>query len=442
MRALTRLPHGHEDGDLMRILLLAQFYPPIIGGEERHVKTLANSLLMRGHQVSVVTLGHGKYESVVVEDGVTVYRISGLLQRFPALFSPDGRQHAPPIPDPELMSAIDRIVGKEQPDIVHAHNWMVHSYLPLKRRHRAGLVLTLHDYSLVCAKKSMIHDGAPCDGPQLRKCLLCAAGHYGSLKGSATVVAAHLGRTFVRSQVDRFIAVSDAVAERCGLIGAHDVETIPNFISNATGTRSFDPSVEPFVQQLPEGKFVLFVGDLMQLKGIPTLLAAHEQLASDWPLVLIGRRCADTPDHLPRNVHLFESWPHGAVLEAWRRCTFGVLPSTGMEACATVVMEANAMGKPMIVSRTGGLPEIVDDGSSGILVPPGDAGALAEAMRQLMCDHTLRQRLSEASVRKAQSLMADAIVPRIERVYRALVSERSGQLTDQAEPSPRISARV
>ena len=129
---------------------------------------------------------------------------------------------------------------------------------------------------------------------------------------------------------------------------------------------------------------------------------------------------------------MFQRWPHGAVIEAWRRCTFGVLPSTGLEACATVVMEANALGRPMIVTRVGGLPEIVDDGQSGLLVAPGDVGDLAAAMQRLIDDHELRERMSAASVTKATTLMASVIVPRIEAAYGSVLARKSAQLTDPA----------
>ena len=72
----------------MRILLLAQWYPPIIGGEEGHVRNLAIGLSERGHQVSVATLvqpGHGA--GTEVQDGIRVHRIAGLVQRIDALFS-------------------------------------------------------------------------------------------------------------------------------------------------------------------------------------------------------------------------------------------------------------------------------------------------------------------------------------------------------------------
>jgi glycosyltransferase involved in cell wall biosynthesis len=318
----------------------------------------------------------------------------------------------------------------------------VYSFLPVKHRHRAKLVLTLHDYGLACPKKSMMYNGKPCEDRSISKCVPCASSHYGTLKGTVTALTATAARRSALNKVDRFIAVSDAVAERCALRGTCEVETIPNFISDSVPAAQPNASERKLAEQLPQGNFILFVGDLMTLKGLPTLLDAYSRLADPWPLVLIGRRCVDTPTQIPTGVSIFESWPHGAVLEAWRRCTFGILPSTGMEACATVVMEANAMAKPMIVSRTGGLPEIVDDGVSGLLIPPGNAELLAAAMQTLMENDVLRLSMAEASQRKSRTLMADAVVPRIESIYLELMMQQTGRLTDRDDAPTRIPANV
>jgi glycosyltransferase involved in cell wall biosynthesis len=409
----------------MRILMLAQFFPPIIGGEERHVKTLSEALVARGHEVSVATIRHAGQPKHVVENAVGIHRVSGLLQRVPALFNGDGRQHAPPFPDPAITFALRQLMLQHRPDVVHAHNWMLRSYLPLKPFFAAPLVATLHDYSHVCAKKSLIRSGSPCNGPRASRCLKCASEHYGPLKGPVTASTAALMAPIERRLVDRLIAVSTSVAQRIGLdLGRYPVEVIPNFIPDDLSAPLH--GFEDYLDQLPAEPFLLFIGDLMRLKGIHVLIEAYRRLSPSVPLVLIGRRCPDTPTQLPPNVRIFESWPHGAVMGAWSRCLAGLLPSVGLEACATVVMEANAVGKPTIVTAAGGLPEIVDDGETGLIVPPGDVDALATAMARLIADEALVGRMSIGARAKAKSLMAHAVVPRIERIYHELTERPSG----------------
>jgi glycosyltransferase involved in cell wall biosynthesis len=87
------------------------------------------------------------------------------------------------------------------------------------------------------------------------------------------------------------------------------------------------------------------------------------------------------------------------------------------------VIEAMAGGSPVIASRIGGIPEIVVDGESGLLVPPGDPVALAEAMDLLLQNTELRQRMGVAAQARAADYAASAVVPRIEALYQRLLQQ-------------------
>lgn len=123
----------------MRILMLAQFYPPLIGGEERYVRNLSVELAARGHDVSVATTRHEGDPEEEVREGVRIYRICSSMQRMDLLFGEKGRQYAPPFPDPEMMLALNRIVKSERPHIIHAHNWIC----TLLHRSRCGIKRSL-----------------------------------------------------------------------------------------------------------------------------------------------------------------------------------------------------------------------------------------------------------------------------------------------------------
>src|SRR5438309_480166 len=84
----------------MRILMLSQFYPPVIGGEEQAVQTLGAELVSRGHDVAVVTLWRQGLAEFELDRGMRVYRIRSSMLRMPGLFSDSGRPYAPPFPDP------------------------------------------------------------------------------------------------------------------------------------------------------------------------------------------------------------------------------------------------------------------------------------------------------------------------------------------------------
>lgn len=406
----------------MRILLLTQFYPPIIGGEERHVRNLAAALAKRGHSVAVATQWYPGADEDGTEGDVRIYRLRGTMQRFSGLFRENQRRHAPPFPDPELLLGLKRVMDREQPDVVHAHNWIVHSYLPLKAILGVPLVVTLHDYGLLCPNKNLMHAGTPCDGPGLGKCLDCATTHYGPVKGVVAALGNSLSGALVRKSADRFIAVSGAVARMNRLdSGPAPFEVVHNFIADDTAV--LEDLTDPRLNDLPAGGYILFVGDLSPSKGVNVLIEAYGKLKEAPPLVLIGRPCADLPQTLPANVRVLHNWPHAAIMHAWSRCLFGVAPSLWHEACATVVIEAMALGKPMVVTDVGGMPELVDHERSGLIVAPGDSDALAGALRRLIDDPALRRRMAAASLTKVEALKAQAIVSRIESIYRSLTLE-------------------
>ena len=198
-------------------------------------------------------------------------------------------------------------------------------------------------------------------------------------------------RPLARAAIDVLLPVSQAVAEGNGLVGGTlPYQVIPNFVPDALVTNAGD--VEPYLAQLPAGDFLLFVGDLSRDKGLHILLDAYAQLRDAPPLVLIGRRCQDTPAEFPPNVLCLNSWPHEAVMAAWRRCSIALAPSVWAEPFGLVALEAMVSGRPVIASQIGGLADTVIDGETGRLVPPGDSSALADALRQLLADRAVRER--------------------------------------------------
>ena len=409
----------------MRILLVAQWFPPIIGGEEWHVHHLGQELIRRGHEVTVVTLlqpGLAEDEDV---DGMRVRRIGGTVQRVGALFRDATRKSAAPIPDPELVAAFRRIVSEVSPDVVHAHNWLVHSYLPIKRVSRIPLVLTLHDFSLVCARKDHMRLGVTdCSGPAPAKCLRCSAHKFGTGKGLVTALGTWAMAPAVWAGVDRFIAVSESVAEGNHLI-KRDLPhvVIPNFIPDPKAGVTAAPPVVA-IPGLPDEEFLLYVGAISRVKGVPELLRAYSGLDGPPPLVLIGYPGEETETilrDLPAGAIYLASQPHDAVLAAWQRSRLGIVPSVCRDASPTVVLEAMAAGTPVIASRIGGIPDIIEPEVSGLLVDPGSVAGLRDALARVLADGALASRLAMAGTERVRAFTAGAVVPRIEQVYEEVV---------------------
>lgn len=367
----------------MRVLMLTELYPPIIGGVEQHVRNLSAALARRGHDVSVATLWHEGLAERELDGDVRVHRLRGAVQRAAWLFSDARRRYAPPFPDPRILLGLRRVMERERPQVVHAHGWLMHSFLPLKVGSAVPLVATLHDSGLSCAKKTFLYRGSECDGPSLARCPGCAVEHYGAAKGLPTLLANWGMGPAARAAVDMFLPVSRAIAASNGLVGSQlPFEVVPNFVpDDVAASRA---GSDPLLAQLPEGEFLLFVGALGRHKGVHVLLEAYAGLDNAPPLVLIGSAWPDAPTDFPANVVVLRDWPHSAVMEAWRRSLLGLVPSMGLEPCPTVAMEAMASGRPVVASRIGGLPDLVADGETGLLVPPRDPPALAHAVAWLL----------------------------------------------------------
>jgi glycosyltransferase involved in cell wall biosynthesis len=195
---------------------------------------------------------------------------------------------------------------------------------------------------------------------------------------------------------------------------------LPNFIPDDVAMRA-NPD-HPSLTTLPATPYFLFVGALTRAKGIDVLLDAYGSLQGVPPLVLIGTRWPDTPETLPRNVTILENLPHEAVMAAWRRSIAAIVPSVFPDPCPTVVMEAMASGLPVIGSRIGGIPDLVINEQTGLLVEPGNPRDLAACLRRIVADPASAQGMGEAGLQHVQQFTATSVVDRLERIYLELIA--------------------
>jgi glycosyltransferase involved in cell wall biosynthesis len=213
-----------------------------------------------------------------------------------------------------------------------------------------------------------------------------------------------------------------------------EIEAAYHFAFDRTKTRVVPHGMAPRERRVRDSGDaaveILFVGRLERRKGIDVLLAAIPQVMETAPQVrfrIIGDDSLPGPDGQPyraafsaqysdrqwfRNV-VFEGRVSDAVLDdAYARCDMFVAPSR-FESFGLVFLEAMREGKPVIGCRAGGMPEVVQNDVNGLLVPPGDAAALAQAIRRLVEDGALRSAMGDAGYalfqeRFTSARMADA----------------------------------
>ena len=405
----------------MRILIASDHYPPFIGGAQRQTWLIAQELRRRGHDVLVATVWQDRMPAREDDYGVPVRRLKQLRTVAPLIRGPARRRHQPPFPDPVTVLELRRLIERFRPDVVHAAGWFAYSCAGALLGRDLPLVVSARDYGFSCANTTLMHRGRPCSGPAPAKCLACAGRHYGVPRGWLAV-AGVLGfrgllrrRTTVLHSVSRYV---DMVMRRdlmdSASIARTPLEVIPSFRFDGDARANGDGDA---LRALPERPFILFVGALRRVKGIGTLLAAYDRLADPPPLVLLGTRESDSPDDLPNDVVVVEGLPNWAVLEAWDRSLFGALPSRWPEPFGGVVHEGMSRGKAIIGTTPGGHADMIEHGRDGLLVPAGDVEALADAMRVLIEDPALRERLGAAARVRADEFTADVVIPRYEQLY-------------------------
>jgi glycosyltransferase involved in cell wall biosynthesis len=301
------------------------------------------------------------------------------------------------------MRAIYRLCRRERYDVVHVHwplplalfGWAAQLARPVP------LVTTFYGVELRWVKSAM---------PFLKRFLAWAA-----------------------RRSDRVVAISSYTAGEVRELADVPVEVIPY-------TATFP---EPAGRRARgEGPFtVLFVGRLVERKGVSHLVAALARLDRDVParLVIVG----EGPER-PRleqearrlgvadRVELRGRVSGDELAAAYASASVFVLPSVldargDTEGLGVVLLEAMHHGVPVVGSRIGGIPDIVVDGESGLLVPPGDAEALAGAIRALARDPVLAARLGEGGRERLRTHFSwDAIIRRWEDLYREVATCTSG----------------
>lgn len=414
----------------LRIVHLADNYPPSLGGLERTVQSLSRVQVAAGHDVAVVSTELAGEPALAVDAGVSVHRLPFALQRVPGAFQDPRRVFFPPVPEPQFQHHLGRVLQVFRPDVVHVHGWVLYSGIGPARRAGAAVVATAHDYGSVCAVKTLFRDGAICSGPGLVKCLRCATATYG-IKAPPIVAGMHLASVRHR-QVDEWIAISSTVARAGSAPLARDrreMVVVPSFVPDSVVEMSTEVPRPDFVP--PRRPYLFFAGALGTHKGVDVLLQAHRVLVDagvDVDLVLAGMASpGKTVDTDRPGVTTALAVPHDAVMAGWANAAVGVVPSRWGEPFGQVAVECLAAGTPLVATRVGGLVDIVEDGRSGLLVEPGDPVALAAAIRRILDDPALAASLVAAGRRRAPLFTASAVQVAVERSYRRAIAHRAAR---------------
>jgi glycosyltransferase involved in cell wall biosynthesis len=418
----------------LRILHATDSFLPNIGGLELAIAALVRGQVRRGRVVAVASAPHPDAPACENLDDIHIHRLPMTMAHVPKAYVDPKHRFFPPVPDPRFARAFANLVRDFRPDVIHAHGWILYSVLGAAGRAGVPVVATAHDHGQVCAAKVMLyHRHSVCSGPGLTKCIGCAYTHYG-LKGIPLAAGLHQPGSRRHRDVAQWTAISSALAARGSaprLADRTPMEVIPSFVDDDLLTLATDDRTAARPEFVPAfGPYLFYAGVLASFKGVDVLLDAHARLWAvglKLPLVLAGLSRSGFRVSDQVGVTVVTNVPHAAVVAAWRHAIVGVVPSLVPEGFGLVAVECLAAGTPCVVSALGGLLDVVDDGVEGLHVPPGDAEALASAIRRLHDDEQLRSRLGAAGPAKAARFTLAEVIPRLDKIYLRVVDRLDTQ---------------
>ena len=396
----------------MKILLVNDYGAPHYGAELQ-ILALRAGLRRRGHVVMLFSSRAELVPDVPIAADATCLGSTGRLQVISQ------------VANPSAYLALRRVLRDFKPDIVHVRMflWQLSPLILPLLRHLPSLYQVVV-YKDVCPKGSkLLPDGTPCTEHYGRACL--RHGCVALPTWGATMVQLALLKRW-RAAFDRIIALSAPMRDVLRQSGFDGVSVVHNGVAE-----------RPMRPTLSGDPVVAYAGRLSPEKGVDLLLQAFGAIREQVPrarLVIAGdgpqadklRRLAlslkisdriDWLGHVPRDV----------MEKRFDLAWVQVVPSLWQEPFGNVTAEAMMRGTAVLASEVGGASDIVSDGSTGLLAPPGDVGALARALERTLTDRNEAERLGAAAREWAlEHLSQERVVDGMLSIYHdAIASHRA-----------------
>jgi glycosyltransferase involved in cell wall biosynthesis len=367
----------------MRVLQIHKTFR-LTGGADTFFFKTCDLLTEHGHEVAHFSTKHAQnrpspFANYFVE-GFTEEGVNrlGITQKAKAFFNG--------IYSFDARGSLSQLVNDFKPDLAHAHSFnyqLSPSIFDVFRNSGIPLVVTLHDYHFICGAATLYVDGALCERCRGgRHYNLLRHSCYWNLPASLMATVSHYVHDARRSWSvpSKLLSPSRFLQGKLIEFGipASSIAHVPIFI---------DFSEDP-VENACTPEYVLYFGRLAPNKGIEVLLGAVKTL--DCKLLLIGEgplsgwveeQCAASGGKVRRIAFVSSREELRQYIE---QAAFSVVPSVWYENQPATILETYAMGRPVIGSRLGGIPELIDEEHTGLLCEPGNAADLAEKLRFLL----------------------------------------------------------
>ncbi len=390
----------------MKILLINKFYY-LKRGAEKHFFDLKKLLESKGHQVVVFSMQdernektpYAKYFVSKIETEKPRFSLRGAGRVFYSF---------------EAKKKLEKLILAEKPDIAHVHN-IYHqispSILTVLKKHKIPIAMTLHDFKILCPVYILYSKGEICEKCKTYRywhCVTkkCAKNSYLASKLNALEMCWHKFLRIYENNVSTFIVPSEFLKNKIlewGRLPEAKINVLPHFVdcNNLTAVTPKSPVLSlqtPVGGDLPlgrDGNYILYFGSLSKEKGVRVLLEAakilneNNNLKHEIHLAGTGPEEKALRDFVAKNylsekVKFCGYLTREALQEKIKNSLFVVVPSITYETFGLSALEANALGKPVVASNLGALPEIVIDKETGILFKAGDSRDLAEKISVML----------------------------------------------------------
>jgi len=365
----------------VKVLIVSGIWPPDVGGPASHAPEVAAVLTERGHSVEVVT-------TASTAPAAQPYRV-----RYVSRSLPPGARHV----------AVSALVAKaaRSADVVYATSMLGRTTLGTALARTPLVMKIAGDPAYERSLRRGYYSGSLADFQHARLGAPAAA-----LRRWRTLTAGRPAELVCPSAFLREIVLSWGVAPERVAVVPNAAPPLPEL-----------PAREGARERLgSEGPTLAFAGRLTAAKALDVAFDAVERVAEVTLLVAgDGEERARLAARAPKNVRLLGSLDRHGVLELFRAADAALL-SSAWENFPHALVEALAVGTPVLATSVGGIPEIVVDGENGLLVQAGDAGALAAAIRRFFADDDLRARLTAAAAPSAERFAPERTVEQLEAI--------------------------